>query len=365
MFLDKRIRMWYKRISFLLLLNIWLSVQAQVPIDSIGADTFAMVEVEEKMNLFDYLVRDSIREVELTMNFDTLEFYKIKETYQKAILSFATANGSMDTLKVRLHTRGKMRKRVCLYPSLKLKFKKKGLRALGLSEENKYKLVCQCKDGQDAEQLLLKEYLAYKFYNLISDDSYQVHLFKIKYNDTASGESKSRYAFMLETEDAMAKRRGGRSLERSDFVKENISRKRIVQMSIFQYMIGNTDWSISYFHNVKLVSSPDGKMINPIPYDFDYSGLVNAPYAIPNPDLGDLEYVTDRWFMASGCSESEILVHLKQFREKKEAITNAWESFDLLNKRSRKHIEKFMNSFFKTIDNPNKIKRVFIRTSKG
>lgn len=361
MFLDKRIRMWYKRLSFLLVLNFWGSIQAQEPVDSIRVDTFVISEVEEKIDLFDYLVRDSIQTVELTLNLDTLDFYKIRENYQDAIFAYTTADGLLDTLKLRLHTRGKMRKRVCEYPSLKFKFKKKGLRALGLSEVNKYKLVCQCKEGTDAEQLLLKEYLAYKFYNLITEDSYRVHLFKIKYIDEVSGASKSRYAFMLENEDSMAKRRGGQSMELKDFVKENVSRKRLVQMAIFQYMIGNTDWNIARFHNMKLISYNDGKMTTPVAYDFDYSGLVNAPYAIPNPDLGDVKYVTDRWFMASGCSQSEILVHLDQFRKKKESITNEWKNFDLLNKRSRKHIEKFMKSFFKTLDNPDKIKRVFVR----
>ena len=364
MFLDKRIRMWYKQLSFLFLVSFCFSIQAQVPIDSTElVDTIEATEVVEEINLFDYFVRDSIREVEITMDFDTLSFYKVNERYQKAIFAYQRPDGGLDSLSVKLHARGKMRKRVCEYPSLKLKFKKKELKALNLNDENKYKLVCQCKDGQDAEQLLLKEYLAYKFYNLLTEDAYEVHLFKIKYNDIASGEAKSRYAIMLENEDEMAKRRGGRSLEREDFIKENISRKRLVQMAIFQYMIGNTDWNISFLHNVKLISCPDGKMINPVPYDFDYSGLVDAPYAIPNPDLGGLRYVTDRWFMASGCSESEIRVHLDQFRNKKEAITAEWEKFGLLNKRSRKHIEKFMNNFFKTIDNPDKIRRVFVRVS--
>ncbi len=362
MFLDKRVRMQYKPISFFLLLHFCLSIQAQVQIDSLAlVDTLKQEELIDKISLFDYFVRDSIQEVELTMNFDTLDFHKVNERYQKASFSYKNAEGTFDTLSLKVHTRGKMRKRVCEYSSLKLKFKKKGLRNLNLSEENKYKLVCQCKEGKDAEQLILKEYLAYKFYNLLTEDSYRAHLFKVKYNDTASGESKSRYAFLLETEEAMAKRREGKTLERKDFVKEKISRKRLVQMAIFQYMIGNTDWNVAYYHNVKLVSCSDGKMINTIPYDFDYSGLVNAPYAIPNPDL-QLQSVTDRWFMASGCSESEINVHLDQFRSKKDAITNEWKNFKLLNKRSRKHIEKFMNNFFKTINNPNKIKRAFVRT---
>ena len=56
-------------------------------------------------------------------------------------------------------------------------------------------------------------------------------------------------------------------------------------MSVFQYMVGNTDWSMVRFHNVEVSRTPRGVYV-PVPYDFDWTGLVSTRYARPNEGLG-------------------------------------------------------------------------------
>jgi len=355
------ITMKFKACLFLSFLVVWAHAQALESRDTIPSrDSTGVRSAEKTISLFEKLQQDNIWEISIATNFDSLDYYKFKETYQPANFAFKNSDGTVTKMKIKVRTRGKIRKRICNYVSLKLKFKKANLVAMGLSEENKYKLVCQCEKGKNAEQLIFREYLAYRFYNIIAEDSYRTHLFKINYLDTSTGKSEIRYGFLIEDEDALAKRRGGKILERTDFIENNVSRKCLVQVCIFQYMIGNTDWSVLFLHNVKIMSTPDNKMILPVPYDFDFSGLVNAPYAVPNPDL-ELNEVTDRYFMKSGCSKKEIAAHLEQFRQKKEAITSEWQSFELLNNQSRRHLNRFMSKFFESIENPKKVRREFVR----
>ena len=51
-------------------------------------------------------------------------------------------------------------------------------------------------------------------------------------------------------------------------------------------MIGNTDWNLDKSHNIELIRPASGGAPIPVPYDFDWSGLIAPPYARPNQMLG-------------------------------------------------------------------------------
>ena len=90
----------------------------------------------------------------------------------------------------------------------------------------------------------------------------------------------SRMALFIEDDDDVARRMEGRTIETQKLVFRQVDYDTATLMTIFEYMIGNTDMSMYLLHNVVLVQTPK-KVTYPVPYDFDYSGLVDARYAIP------------------------------------------------------------------------------------
>jgi len=266
---------------------------------------------EEPLSFFQYIVRDSISKMTMMADFNTLRKNKYKEEYYKGQLSFLDGNNLLQSFSVSFRSRGNSRKKLCYYPSLKLKLSKKELKKQGLNKDNKYKMVCQCSYGKTHQQTLLREFLAYKIFNLISPYSFQVHLIQIDYIGIPRSRKSKRFGFLLESKKSLEKRLNGIVVERDDVVLNRISRIESIRMSIFQYMIANTDWNIPALHNIKLLLDKNEDLI-PIPYDYDYSGLVNTPYATSNPDYPIKSHI-DRYFLSDNYTAEEINEQLSLF----------------------------------------------------
>jgi hypothetical protein len=84
-------------------------------------------------------------------------------------------------------------------------------------------------------------------------------------------------------------------LDRRSFDSDRTDLHAANRVALFQYMIGNTDWSIVRERNVTLLLGEDGYQ-RPLPFDFDMSGLVNAHYAGPAPGL-PIDDVTERFYL--------------------------------------------------------------------
>ena len=98
-----------------------------------------------------------------------------------AVFSFTDQSGAVQTWNIKVNLRGKFRRTRCenLAP-LKLNFKKSELKAAGLAKFDDMKLVTHCMSSKsDAKALLQKEYLAYRLYNELTENSYRVQLLKI------------------------------------------------------------------------------------------------------------------------------------------------------------------------------------------
>jgi hypothetical protein len=136
----------------------------------------------------------------------------------------------------------------------------------------KLKLVCGCETSNDDEQLIIKEYLAYKMYNLLTEKSFRVRLVKIKYEDTR-GKIKpyTQFGFLLEDVDELAARNKCVEVEGGQWLTESTDRDQMTLVAIFEYMIGNTDWSVPHYHNVKLMRLVSSPIAPPyvVPYDFN------------------------------------------------------------------------------------------------
>ncbi len=130
---------------------------------------------------------------------------------------------------------------------------------------------------------------------------------------------------------------------------------------IFQYMIGNTDWSVPKNHNIKLLADKEDSSAKPfvVPYDFDYSGLVNTDYAVPAPAL-NLENVTQRLYRGFPRTMAELQAVLKIYQQQKGNIYTMIKNFEPLDKQNKKEMMYYLDNFYDMIDNPKKVQFTFI-----
>ncbi len=300
----------------------------------------------------------------ITTDIRQLTGEKEKAEFQKAIVACKLPDSSFVNEEIELRARGNFRREYCYIPSLMLNFKKSDTNRMASLE--KMKMVSTCRMGKEFEELVLKEYLSYKIFNILSDMSFRVRLVSITFIDS-DGKKKpiNQYGFLIEDVDDMAKRNGCKELELKKLQTEATDRKFMTRVALFQYMIGNTDWSVPGDHNIKLLQLRDSATARPyaVPYDFDFSGLVDAPYAIPDELLGTTS-VTERVYRGFPRSMEELQEETKLFNEKKAEIYKLITDFQFLSKKSKDGMIKFLDDFYRTISDPRMIKREFIDNAR-
>ena len=229
-------------------------------------------------------------ELTLIADFAQLDDDRDEENPERpARLLTRATDGTPVEIPLEVRTRGnfRLRKSTCSFPNLRLDFSLAPAAANTVfANQDALKLVAHCRDGGEYGQNLLEEYLVYRLYNLLTEESFQVRLAVITYQDVSGRtETITRYGFLLENVDRLAARLGGLHVEVAGVHPHQLDGEASARVELFEYMIGNTDFSIVNFHNAELVRLPDGTY-HPIPYDFDFSGLVDAPYAVPASILG-------------------------------------------------------------------------------
>ena len=112
-------------------------------------------------------------------------------------------------------------------------------------------------------------------------------------------------------------------------------------------------------HNLKAVEPYNTNNAVLIAYDFDSSGLVDARYAVPNPQL-PIRGVKDRWFNIKGCSRKEIQDQVDHFQIHKKEILDYCQSYSILNNQSYKSSLGYIEGFFEIIEEPDEVKERFV-----
>lgn len=344
----------------LILLMTAVMVQAQ-PEPSTGHDSTYLID----FTLFpdaDPLQFDDV--LQISLNFDMRKFIrgKNKAEYQKALLGIHHADSKFLEKEIRLRARGITRKSICHFPPIKLNFKETEFDNDTLNDINSLKLVTHCKNADLYEQYLLKEFLTYRMYNILTDSSFRVKLLQVNYIDSEEKmKSLSKYGFIIESHNHLADRLQGVRIDREGVNTWNTDNYLTSLLFLFQYMIGNTDWSIPPLHNVRLVkpSQPHADILA-IPYDFDYSGMVNTVYAVPDELLG-IETVRTRVYRGY-CLPSEAHYQrlFRVFLEKKQDLFSLVEDFGALDKKSRAEMLEYLETFYTTIENPRLAEREII-----
>jgi len=299
----------------------------------------------------------------------TLMDERPEDEYLEGTFSYTRDDGTEQTFDLKIRTRGNYRRQeeTCDFAPVRLNFRKKQVEDTEFDGQNKLKLVTHCQHHKlSFEQLVLREYLAYRIFNLMTDNSFGVRLFHINWVDTERDRSKTKYGFVLEDNDDVADRNGMKSMKIGDVTHKDLDARQENLVNVFQYMIGNTDFSLingrvseNCCHNSKLLSATDSPPYTPLPYDFDFAGMVNAPYAAANPAF-KLPNVRVRLYRGQ-CSNNELLPDtFRQFLEKKDAIYAIIDELDMFSSKARRGTTSYLNVFYKNITNPHVIQRQFI-----
>lgn len=305
-----------------------------------------------------YSMQDKTPVIKIETDIKSLIKNKYKEEYQPSNITFELANGEQMICESKLRARGNVRKKVCYNPPLKINLKEKDLIKNGFDSLDILKLVLQCRNTDTTDKYLFKERLAYDLYSLIDTLHMRTKCVIIElYED---GELKETLdAFLVETEDHYAQRTNMVVVEKGVLRSGILSRGHFLKMSFFQYMIGNPDYAIPNKHNVEILQTPDKRYLA-VPYDFDYSGLVDTDYAIPHESI-PIKKVTERIFMAKNVSLEEANATADFFREKKDQIYATIESAAYLGEKDKKYATKYINGFFKVLDSERQMEREFTK----
>jgi hypothetical protein len=240
----------------------------------------------ESDEVLDITLSGHIREL-LNDRSDRAQYHQIELIYRKP-------NSSLVTVETKIRTRGSFRrlKENCYYPPLLIQFAKTGQTDSSLfKDQDRLKLVMPCQD----DEYVIREWLAYKIYNLLTPKSFRVRLVKLRLEDNLKGKMYSPfYGILIENENEMSKRNGC-SLTEKRMRPEQTDTNSFLIMAVFQYLAGNTDWSVQFLQNIRLITTDPNAAPIPVPYDFDMCGIVNAPYAVPHEEL-KLISVQDRLY---------------------------------------------------------------------
>jgi hypothetical protein len=313
----------------------------------VPADELPLFESDEPIEItIEFPLRDLLREA-------------ADRPVVDAVASYTSASGEVTSLSVKMSTRGRSRLGVCRFPPLALSVKKKAAEGTIFEGQKSLKIVTHCRSNVLYRDYLLQEYGIYAALNVLDDASFRVRLLNVTYRDSTNPEFEiAEQAFFIESVGEVASRNG---LERKKTPEISISQldgSYAALTAMFQYMIGNTDWSVrkseegsNCCHNGRALGpagEKTGWMV--IPYDFDQAGLVNAEYAMPAAQLR-LRSVRQRLWRGR-CVHNGYLDNLiVLFNEKRGEIES---ELVMSGSRQEKSAKKYIDGFYKLINDPKK-----------
>jgi hypothetical protein len=315
--------------------------------------------VKRAENAAPFYSAETPMEMSLTTNMKRIKSDKSdKAPWRPATVSFTDTSGKVVSIPTLIKTRGIWRLKNCELPPLRLNFKSELTKSTMLRGVDKPKLVSACHNDDDYERYVIEEMQLYRIYGLLTPVSHRARLLKMKYTDSASGKVQATgMAIMLEEPEVLAARVSGEVVNLKGALPGDLSTEHDVLTGLFQYMIGNTDWSVYALHNIDLVRAQTGDHM-PIPYDFDFSGVINAPYATVDPKL-PIMHVRDRLYRGYCHDPQDFQKAFALFNEKKPQIYALYSDSigSQLPKGTVKETLKYFDDFYETINNPRRAKR--------
>jgi len=312
---------------------------------------------------------DEVLRVRLEGPLSTLIKERSEEEELPARMTVPAADGSESIVDVAIRARGNFRRRrsTCPFPPIRLNFPTKQVEGTMFEDQDKLKLVTHCHSRRaHYEQHVLREYLAYRLLGTLTDESFRVRLLEITYVDTESNDDTlTKMGFVIEDDDDVSRRIGKDALSVDKLSYDDLDREFTNLVMMYEFMIGNTDFSLirgpagdDCCHNSVPMTS--GGPAHSVPYDFDMAGIVDAPYATPDPRM-KLRSVKDRLYRGR-CSNNELLpATLDRFRAARDSMFEIVAGVPTLDTRHREQVERYLGQFFEIIDDPDQVDRRFVR----
>lgn len=309
-------------------------------------------------------------EITITAPLRSLMKDRPDEDYLDGRVQYTGSDGNTVEFDVGVRTRGKYRRqsRVCPFPPLRLNFKSSQTKGTLFHKQDKLKLVAHCRNNRIRyNQGVIREYLAYRILNILTDVSYRVRLLHVTYVDSDNKIAKfNQYAFLIEHKDRLTRRT---ELSQVDVQRTQVRRLQpdyTNLVSIFQFMIGNSDFSPvagapgeTCCHNHTLFGR-EGELYFSIPYDFDMAGIVDAPYATPNP-VFKIRSVRQRLYRGRCRNNEHLPASLKMFQDNRDEIFALLGTQAELAPSIRKKIVSYIEKFYAVIDNPRQVEKNLVK----
>jgi hypothetical protein len=281
-----------------------------------------------------------------------------------------TLAGTSQPYPIRLSARGITRrlKQTCSFPPLRVEFTQPPAADSLFAGQRRLKLVTHCRSSDGHQQHLLLEYAAYRIFNLITPLSYRARLAMIDYAEPNGKVAMSRWGFFIEDLREAARRNGTTEASVGDrILTSQIDPRQASRVALFEYMIGNLDWSMraapkgeGCCHNSKPIMAAGGLMVL-LPYDFDYSGLIDAPYAVP-PDSFSIKSVKTRVYQGYCRFNGEALAAAAEFRAKRPAIEAMFGQIPGMSQGTRNKALAYVSGFFSQIATDEMVKAKVLKS---
>lgn len=290
----------------------------------------------------------------ITLEFDIKDFQRTRadEEYTDARLLHYINDTCYIPFEVRLRTRGIFRKSHCYIPPFWMNIRKENIRAEGLEGVTKMKIVTHCMRKDFYQDYVLKEYLAYKLYNIISPYSFRVRLLYITYVDKGRNDKiYEGWAFAIEPKELLAKRLDAVYIDNDELSMHHMNDSIMDRLCLFNYMLGNTDYSIAGCHNIKIfmLKERDPQGYIPVPYDFDFTGFVNTIYATPAANT-NIAKVTQRFYTGPCRTDEEYQAAIDEFRKHSDEMHRIMQTFEHMSLKEKLEMLRFVESFFDVIE---------------
>lgn len=260
---------------------------------------------------------------------------------------------------------------ICTFPPLRLDFDRPALRGTPLEGQNRLKLVTRCRSGANYEQLTVLEYNVYRLYNVITPLSYRVRPARVTYRDSdGRRREETQFNFLIESTNDVARRNSRTEIDvmPNEVRSTDLDPAASATAGLFQYMIGNLDWDMvsgrageECCHNGKLIAASATSRTNvvPLPYDFDYSGFVNAPYAVP-PESLRVQNVRQRVYRGYCRHNDQLAAVAETFRSRRAQLYAVIDGETRLPDARRRTARRYIEEFFVILDDPQRFQRQIV-----
>ncbi len=285
-----------------------------------------------------------------TVYFDTPLQYKVDEEWLE--------------MPIGIRARGNFRRSTCYYPPIKVDLKKGKTKGTLFKGQKKLKLVLPCLQQKDKNDNILKELMVYKLYELVTPYHFKTRRLSLQFTDQNKKKPvvETLNAFLIEDDKKIAKLHEGKVFERYIHPMA-MDADASIKNALFQYMTGNTDFSVAYQHNGKLLYV--GKKIIPLPYDFDMSGFINPSYAVVNQTLG-IANIKERKYRGFKRKDDQFLSVRDHFIGQKEAMYKVMETYkaDFENPKEYDEAFAYLESFFEIIEDEASFRKNVIEAAR-